>query len=544
MAFEVNQLIVLIVAGVLAARAGRRLRIPEAIPLLVTGYVLGADMLGLWQPSLLGINLGAVSLVAVPVILFYDGLKTDAKNLFEMWPTVLSVTTLAVLITVAGIGLLARYILGLSWLSSLLLGGILSSTDAAAIVPVLRSLNVEKRVSTLLSSEAVLNDATSITIFLVLFGLAGGSGLSIKGAVAQLLYLMVASCAVGVLVGIAANEIFRKLRVLGDLTFASILVMLAAYGLAQALGLSDVISVVLAALVFRYFLQSGEVDPLDRLNTLSVWENLNFLAIALVFLFLGGQISLSAILPLLPVGLLISALFMLAVRPLTIFISTAFDSSFSFNEKLFVSWAGSPRGAVSAALASIVIAGSAGTPIAGEATTIFVITTIVILATIVVGSLTSKLAAQKLLGTREEDVEDRFRLLSTQLKAMMVAERRLREDWKAGLIPTKTFNEIHLSHHSQMRAIEAELYELSRIDPTLESRARAVRVKELLMNQIAALQTSYENKELSQDSYEYLLKQFRSQIQRVDELEERDAQSSRLNPDARRLPPTQRKLTD
>ena len=461
-----------------------------------------------------------------------------------MWKTVLSVTTVAVLITVAGIALLGRYLLGLSWLSSLLLGGILSSTDAAAIVPVLRNLNIGKRVSTLLSSEAVLNDATSITIFLVLFGMVGGGGVSVKGAVAQFLYFMVASSAVGVLVGIAANEIFRKLRVLGDLTFASLLVMLAAYGLAQALGVSNVISVVLAALVFRYFLQSGEVDPLDRLNTLSVWENLNFLAIALIFLLLGGEISLSAILPLLPVGLLISALFMLVVRPLTIFISTSFDTSFSFNEKLFVAWAGSPRGAVSAALASIVIAGAEGTRIAGEVTTIFVVTIIMILATIVVGSLTSKLAAQQLLGAREGDIEDRFRLLSTQLKSMMVASRRLREDWKAGMIPTKAFDEITAVHQKQMKAIEVELYELSNIDPTLESRERAVVVKELLMNQISALEAAYENKELSQDSYEYLLKQFRSQIQRVDELEERDVAAGKLKARTRHFPPTQKKLTD
>ncbi len=525
MAIAVNQLILIIVAGVLAARAGRRLRIPESIPLLITGYILGGDLLGVWKPNLLGIDLGFLSIIAIPVILYYGGLKTDAKNIASKWRTILSVTTIAVFITVIGIATLSYYLLNLPLNLSLLLGAILSSTDAAAILPVIRNLNINKKVSTLISAEAVLNDATAITLFTSLFGLASGSEISLKIAISQFLYYLIASSAVGILVGIVANEVFKKLKISGELTFASLIVMLTAYGLAQAISVSSVIAVVLSALVFRYFLQSGQVDPLERLNTLSAWESLSFLALAIIFLVLGGELRIATILPYLLAGTLISFLFILIVRPLSVIASMWFDKSYNLKEMLFISFAGSPRGAVSAALASVVLVESAGAGLSNiQATTIFSVTIIVILITIAIASLFASTVAKYLLGASENSVESRYRLLSTQLKSMNIASRRMREDWKIGLIPSITYDEISKEYSKQMESIELELTSLTTKSPYLKSRERAIHIKELLMNQIASLDQSYENKEISQDDYEELSRQFRSQIQTLTDLEDKDTQ--------------------
>ncbi|HII38629.1 TPA: hypothetical protein HA318_01330, partial [Candidatus Micrarchaeota archaeon] len=127
MQFEVlAQLALIVVCGIVAARAGQRLRIPAVIPLLLAGYLLGPDILNLLKPAELGISLELLASLAVPIILFYDGLKTDVRHLASALRPVAAISTVAVLFTVFGIGAVAHFAFGLSWVFSLLLGAILA----------------------------------------------------------------------------------------------------------------------------------------------------------------------------------------------------------------------------------------------------------------------------------------------------------------------------------------------------------------------------------------------------------------------------------
>ena len=514
------QIILIIAGGIIAARLGQKLRVPEAIPLLVAGYILGADVLGFLKLQAFGISLDFIALFAVPVILFYDGLRTDSRHLLEIWKSVLSMTTLAVLVTVAGIAFVSHLFLGLSWLASLLLGAVLSSTDPAGIIPVVRKLNIRKRVSTMLEAEAALNDATSIIIFTIILGVALGESVSVQEGVARFLYSVLASSFIGAVVGIVVAQGISAIRAFRDVTFASFIVILAAYGISEAIGSSGVLAALMAALVFRYFLQSRMVDALSRLSTQLVWEHLNFLAIALVFLALGSQLQLSILFPYAVVGIFIALAFLLVVRPITVLASLFFDHSFSLNEKLLIAWLGGPRGTVSAALASIILAkASTGLFSVSEANAIFSITITVIVATVVITGATASFAVRKLLGLREDSVESQYRRLSTELKAMMVASRKLREEWKAGVVSTKMYEEIDGEHKKRMLDIERELYGIAKSAPALENKARSTKVQEVLFTQISALEDAYENKELLEGDYEELTKKFLDQIQRLDEIE-------------------------
>lgn len=515
-----SQIVLVIVGGIVAARLGQKLRVPEAIPLLVAGYVLGADVLGLLKLQSLGVSLEAVALFAVPVILFYDGLRTDSRHMLEVWKAVLSITTFAVLVTVAGIALVSHFLLGLSWIASLLLGAVLSSTDPAGVIPVLRKLNIRKRVSTVLEAETALNDATAITLFIIILGFAVGESVSLQEGASKFLYFVFASSLVGAVVSILVAQGLAAIKAFREVTFASIVVILAAYGVSEAIGVSGVVAVVVAALVFRYFLQSRFVDSLSKLNTQLVWEQLNFLAIALIFLALGSQLQLSLLLPFVAVGAFIALAFMFVVRPITVLASLFFDRSFSLNEKLLISWLGGPRGTVSAALASIILAkANAGAFDVAEANAIFSITITVIVVTVVLTGATAGLAVGKLLGLREDSLESRYRRLSTELKAMMVASRKLREEWKAGLLNTKMYEEIDGEHKRRMQAIEKELFDIAESVPALENKARSTKVREVLFTQISSLEEAYENKELLEEDYAELAQKFLDQVERLEEIE-------------------------
>lgn len=516
----VYQLVLLLVAGLLAARVGQKFRIPEAITLLLVGYALGVDMLNLLRVEVLGINVDFLALIAVPLILFYDGLRTDLKNIIPMWKTVLSVSTLAVVVTVAGIAAFSHFVLGLSPIGAFLLGAILASTDPAGILPVLQKLNIRKRVATVLEGETAFNDAMAITLFLIALGLSEGTTIGIRSATATFLTFTIASVAVGLVVGIVIRELAKVIGLNRDVTFTSIVVILATYALAELLKISSVIAVVVAAIVFRRYIQSREVDSLHRLHTFDVWDNINFLAVAIIFLVLGSQLQLAAFLPYVGIGLLISLAFVLVIRPLTIFVSMFFDKSFSTREKLLISWLGGPRGSVSAALASIILAkAQTGAFSLPEAQAIFGITLTVIVATVTLASFTASWSVHKLLGIDSSALSGEYRRLAAELKAMMIASRKLREGWQNGVISTSMYDEIDREHRKLMKNLEDRLAEISTESPDIELKARSMKVRQVLLDQMSALNDAYENKELTQDDYEALTEKFVEQIERLDEIE-------------------------
>jgi len=516
---SVSQLVLILAGGLLAARVGRAFRVPEAIPLLIAGYVLGGDLLGVLKPAEMGISIDMVALFAVPIILFYDGLKTDAKSIKENAWAVLSITTIAVVVTVVGIGFFSNFFLGLSWPASLVLGAILASTDPASIIPVLRKLSIKKKISTVLEAETALNDATAITIFTVALGLAAGGEVGLRQGLSQFVYLTASSIVLGGLIGLAFYELFKRLRVETDLVFASFIVLLVAYGFAEFFNTSSVITIVFSALVFRAYLQSTQVNASSRLHTLEVWEDVNFMAIALVFLVLASAFTVAQAGPYLVVGVLIALAFMFVVRPLTIILSLFFDKSFAFREKIAIAWLGSPRGVVSAALAGIVLGKAAnGAFPSSEAAAIFNITVIVIVVTVTISSLTATAATRALLHASENTIEDEYKRLSTELKTMMVASRRFRDEWKEGLVNTKIYDELNRKLNEKIKRIDVQLELINRKAPHLKDTQMAIKAREILIAQIAALGEAYENKELPEKEYTTLLKKLRAQADTLSEI--------------------------
>ncbi|MBI5228756.1 sodium:proton antiporter [Candidatus Micrarchaeota archaeon] len=514
------QVVLVILAGILAARIGRRLGMPEVIPLMLAGYLLGSDMFNLLRPAELGIGLDALALIVVPVVLFYDGIKTDPKTLVGNWKTILSINTVAVLITVTGIALFCFFFLKLSLVSSFLLGAILSSTDPAAIIPMLRKLNIRKKTSSILEAETAFNDATAIALFIIALDVATGGQFSIQFLTKEFIFLIVVSVLVGVIIGLLANGVMERFKVEHELVLASIVVLICAFLVSEYLQASGIIASVVAALFFGSYLRSKKVDSMQRTYTLDAWEDLNFVATALVFLVLGAKMQAQTLLPYLWVGTVIALAFLLLIRPVTILLSMFFDKSFRMKEKLFISWVGSPRGTMSAALSTILLGKAAqGIFNSAEADAIFSITMIVIAITVVITGLTARRAAKKLLGAVEDSEEDKYRALKTELKAMYIANIKLHEDKKMGLISNSLFEEIELKHHEIMTKIEKEIVKIVKKHPEFEDRERAQKAKELLAIQADAVEEAYDRREISEKSYLELLDKYNQLLSRISELE-------------------------
>ncbi len=512
-----EQILIVIIFGAIAARVGRHFRVPEVLPLLLAGYVLGGDFLGLLKPDVLKISFETLALLAIPVILFVDGIKADPVSLRQRWKTLFSVATLAVVVTVLGIAAVGHFFLGMAWTTAFLLGAILASTDPAAIIPMLRKLNISRRVSAVLEAETAFNDAAAITIFLVVLGTAGAAG--VQGAVnplEQFFKLFVLSIAVGLACGLLVNTVFRRVRVEKDLMLVSIVLLIATYAFAEYVGASGIISSVVAAMIFGNYVRSHYVDSISRIYFFEAWEDLSFLAVAVVFLVLGSQLQAAALLPFVAYGIAITLAFVFLVRPVTILASMFFDKSYSFKEKIFISWIGGPRGAVSAALASILVSKSyTGAFPAQDAASILGITLTVIVASVAITSATASLAARRLLRSSDDPMEMKYRLLSSELKTVMAAKERLKEDHKTGLINAKIFRGLDAELEEHDERIEKQMAGLAEQKPAFEDRERSGEVERLIATQVDRLEELYSKGELSEPSYRELLEKNSNALNRL-----------------------------
>ncbi len=163
---------VLLLASVLASKASSRFGVPALLLFLAVGMFAGSDGPGgiAFDYPRLAQSLG---IVALAFILFGGGLDTRWEDVRPVLSPGLALATVGVVITGGLTGLVAARVLGWPLLHGLLLGAIVSSTDAAAVFAVLRSRNVRlpDRLRSLLELESGSNDPMAVFLTVALIGL-------------------------------------------------------------------------------------------------------------------------------------------------------------------------------------------------------------------------------------------------------------------------------------------------------------------------------------------------------------------------------------
>src|SRR5215831_13164977 len=127
--------------------------------------LLGSDGVGgiEFDNAELARKVGVVCLVA---ILFEGGLSTSWRRLREVAVPAAMLSTVGVLVTAILTGLAAHALFDLPWLESVLLGAVVSSTDAAAVFATLRFTDIRRRLARTLEAETGLNDPMAIALTL------------------------------------------------------------------------------------------------------------------------------------------------------------------------------------------------------------------------------------------------------------------------------------------------------------------------------------------------------------------------------------------
>jgi cell volume regulation protein A len=282
------------------------------------------------------------------LILFAGGLDTEWAEVRPILWQGLSLSTIGVLLTALLVGVFVSWVQGFTFLEGLLLGAIVSSTDAAAVFMVLRARNARfpQRLIQLLEFESGSNDPMAVVLTIALIRLLTEPATSFG----ELVLFFVMQMAVGTVIGIAMGEIMRRsfnwldLELEGIYPVLSVALALLTYGLTAFLHGSGFLAVYLAGLVMQ------RKPFTHQQSILRFHDGLAWLMQVTMFLMLGLQVFPARLVPIAWAGLLISLFLIFVARPASVHTALAF-SPMSYREQTLVAWAGL-RGAVPIILAT------------------------------------------------------------------------------------------------------------------------------------------------------------------------------------------------
>jgi potassium/hydrogen antiporter len=335
----------LLFVGVLSSKLSDRFSIPSLVLFLGIGMLAGSEGIGriYFDNAALAKTIGVI---ALSFILFSGGLETDFGEARRVFAKGITLSTLGVLITAFVVGAFASWIFRIPLKEGLLLGAIISSTDAAAVFSILRSKNISLKgqLRPLLELESGSNDPMAVFLTLGMIQLIQHSAMPWY----FLAGMFVKQMALGFVVGWVLAEIFLKIinrlrleyeGLYAALTFS---VALLAYALAETVGGNGFLAVYLAGLLL------SRKDFFYKRSLIRFHAGLAWLMQIAMFVTLGLLVFPSKLLPIAWGGIATALILFFVARPIGVFMSLPFEP---FKEKLMISWVGL-RGAAPIVLAT------------------------------------------------------------------------------------------------------------------------------------------------------------------------------------------------
>lgn len=383
----------LLAVSCLLSKLGARLGVPASLLFLGVGMLAGSEGLGgIWFDRFDWANLlGTLALVA---ILYAGGLQTPVSAVRAAIGPASVLATVGVL-GVAGLTALFARLLGIPWDEALLIGAIVSSTDAAAVFAVLHGVRLPMRLSRTIELESGLNDPMAVILTMAMTANLLGLEMTAGDLVVEIAQQLVGGVAFGLGLGWIGRTLLERFR-LSNVAMHPVLSLafaLMAYGAPTWCGGSGFLAVYLAGIVIG----NSRVAKCDGL--VAVHDSLAWLAQVAMFLMLGLLVFPSQLPRVADEGLLIAVFLAFVARPAMV-AACLLPFRFQWREIVYISWVGL-RGAVPIVMATVpVLCATGQSKLVREALGVFdVVFFIVVVGSILPGStvrwLTRKLEMER-----------------------------------------------------------------------------------------------------------------------------------------------------
>lgn len=351
----------LLAASVVSSRASQRVGVPLALVFLGLGMLAGAAGFagGEFADYGLAFRAGTAALV---LILFDGGLQTPWDTVRRALAPAAVLATGGVLLTAGMVGAVAHWI-GLPWPEALLLGAVVSSTDAASVFAVLRGsgITLKRRVGSTLEVESGINDPLAVILTTVLTArLVAPTGTGMGDEAVRFALELARELAIGFGAGLAlgfgGRFVLARISLPAGGLYPVLTVALAclAYGVPTLVHGSGFLAVFVTGLVLR-------AGPLPfRAGLLRVHDALAWLSQVTMFLLLGLLVRPARLGVVAGPGLVLALFLAVVARPVAATLCLLPFREYTRRDVLYVGWVGL-RGAVPIVLATVpVLAGAPG----------------------------------------------------------------------------------------------------------------------------------------------------------------------------------------
>lgn len=378
-------------AGVLVQAVAFHLRMPGIVLLLGTGFLLGPEFANLVRPETLGSALLTLVGFAVAVILFEGGMNLNLARLRRQQVLIRRLVTWGALVTALG-GALAAFVF-LRWepATALLFGTLVIVTGPTVVTPLLRRINVQPQLHTVLVAEGIIIDAVGALIAVVTLEIVlDPTGRAFAVGLASLPLRLGVGLVVGLAGGFVIALLLRVDRIVPEQmgNVFSLALAIALYQISNTLmPESGLVAAIVAGIVV------GNARARKVRELLEFKEQLTTLFIGMLFVLLSANLRLADLRELGWGGVGVVATLMLVVRPLQIWLC-ARGAGLDWRQQAFLAWL-APRGIVAAAVSALFAQtlDAAGMPGgAGLRAMVF----LVIVSTVVVQGLPAGLVARLL----------------------------------------------------------------------------------------------------------------------------------------------------
>lgn len=331
------------------SKISSKIGVPTLLVFIFLGMLFGSD--GIFKIQFDNFAFAEqICSISLIFIMFYGGFGTNWKRAKKIAAKSILLSTLGVIFTAAITGLFCFYILKFDFLESMLIGAVISSTDAASVFSILRSkrLNLKYNTASLLEVESGSNDPCAYMLTIIILALMSG-----KTSGIEILYMIFAQIIFGIAVGVAVaflcSFMLNKIQI-GNNGYESILVFgmaLISYAGSSVIGGNGYLSAYITGIIL------GNSQIPNKKSLVHFFDGLTGLMQILIFFLLGLVSFPSQMLPIILPALAIALFLTFVARPLSVFaILTPFKCP--VKQQLLVSWSGL-RGAASIVFAIMAV---------------------------------------------------------------------------------------------------------------------------------------------------------------------------------------------
>src|SRR5690606_34246428 len=327
--------------SIVVGKTSYKFGVPTLLLFLAIGMLAGSEGIGgiYFNDPLYAQFIGIVSL---NFILFSGGLDTNWKSVKPILWKGVSLSTLGVVFTALSLGTFVWLITDFTIYESMLLGSIVSSTDAAAVFSILRSKNLALKANLrpTLELESGSNDPMAYVLTIAFLSLVVNQDLSIYSVIPLFLQQMLLGGLAGFVFGRLSKFLINKIQLdfEGLYPVLVIALMFITFSVTSSLGGNGFLAIYICAVFL------GNQDLIHKKAIMRMFDGLAWLMQIVLFLTLGLLVFPTHIVPIIGVGLLISLFLILIARPLGVILSLL-PFRMKARKRFYISWVGL-RGAV------------------------------------------------------------------------------------------------------------------------------------------------------------------------------------------------------